>query len=93
MVFCTSDEEERVVAAFDHAGIPAYLRVGNATGHRFLDRSQIPRDMSWEATLFVVPAVSEKQMSAAAKELRAYKGECEIEPCLRIVISPVDEVF
>ena len=92
-VFCNRDEEERVVAAFDHAGIPSYLRVGDATGHRFLDPGQIPRDMTWEATLFVVPAVSEERMNAAVKELRAYTGKCEIEPCLRVVISSVDEVF
>ena len=92
-IFCSRDEEEHVVTALDRAGIPGYLRVGDATGHRFLDPGRIPRDMTWEAAMFVVPAVSEERMSAAVKELRAYAGECEIEPCLRIVISPVDDVY
>lgn len=92
-IFCNRDEEEHVVAALDHAGIPSFLRVGDATGHRFLDPGQIPRDMTWEATMFVVPAVAQEQLNAAVKELRAYAADCEIEPCMRIVISPVDEVF
>ena len=92
-VFCNRDEEERVVKALDRAGIPRYLRVGDATGHQFLDPGQIPRDMTWEATMLVVPAVSEERMRSAVEELRAYAGKCEIEPCLRIVVSPVDEVY
>jgi hypothetical protein len=92
-IFCNRDEEERVVTALDHAGIASYLRIGEATGNRFLDPGQIPRAMTWEATMFVVPAVSEDRMSAAVKELRAHARDCEIEPCLRIVVSPVDDVY
>jgi hypothetical protein len=92
-IFCNRDEEERVVSALDHAGIPGFLRVGEATGHRFLDPGRVPRDVTWEATMFVVPAANEERLSAAVKELRAYAADCEIEPCLRIVVSPIDDVF
>jgi hypothetical protein len=93
MIFCNSDEEGRVVSALDQAGIPAFLRVGDATGHRFLDPGQIPRDMTWEATMFIVPAAPEDRLELVVAQLRTYIGDCEIEPCMRIVISPVDDVF
>jgi hypothetical protein len=92
-IFCSRDEEERVVSAFDHAEIPSYVRIGEATGNRFFDRGQIPRSMTWEATMFVVPAVPVDRVEAAVKELRAYATSCAIEPCMRIVVSPVDELF
>jgi hypothetical protein len=92
-VFCNRDEEQHVVTALDQAGIPSYLRVGDATGHRFLDPGRVPRDMTWEATMFVVPAASEERIGAAVKGLRSHAGECEVEPCMRIVVSPVDEVY
>jgi hypothetical protein len=49
--------------------------------------------MTWEATMFVVPAVTEEQLSVAVRELRAYATDCEIEPCMRVVVSPIDDVF
>ena len=33
-----------------------------------------------------------KEIERIVKELREFAGTCEVEPCLRIVVSPVDEV-
>jgi len=91
-VFVSRDLEERVVHAFDHAGVDAYLRVGDATGVRFSEPGQLPRTMTWDAALYVVPAVGDAPVRAIVDELREYVGSCEIEPCLRIVVSAVEEV-
>ena len=91
-VFASEDLEDRVVAAFDHAGIDAYMRIGEATGVRFSAPGQLPRTMTWAATLFLVPAAERDSIDRVITELRQYAGTCEIEPCLRMVVAPVDEV-
>ena len=91
-IFCSRDLEDRVVSALDRAKVDAFLRVGEATGNRFRSAGQVPRLMTWEAVLFLVPMISEEGLGAIVDELEAYAGACEIEPCLRIVVSPVDRV-
>jgi hypothetical protein len=90
-IFCSRDEETRVVAALDAAGVEGYLRVGSATGNKFLEAGRVPRTMSWEAAMFVVPALPEERARAVVQTLGDYARDCEIEPCLRMVLSPVDE--
>lgn len=91
-VFVSRDLESHVVQALDHAGVDAYLRVGDATGVRFTAPGQLPRTVSWEAAWFVVPAAEEATVQTVVDELRGFAGTCEFEPCLRMVVIPVDEV-
>jgi len=91
-VYASEDLEDRVVAAFDHAGVDAYMKIGDATGVRFSAPGQLPRTMTWGATLFVVPAADRASIDRVVGELKQYAGTCEVEPCLRIVVSAVEEL-
>lgn len=90
-IYCSRDLEERVLHALDHAGIEMFLRVPGI-GERFLGRGQLPRTMRWEAALFLVPGASSERIDRVVAELSQYAGECEIEPCLRLVVASVDRV-
>jgi hypothetical protein len=91
-VYVSHDLEARVVHALDHADIDGYVRVAGATGTRFAPPGQLPRTVTWEATLFLVPAADEGQVRRIVEELREFAGTCEVEPCLRIVVADVVEV-
>jgi hypothetical protein len=39
-IYCSSDEESRVITALDHAGVGGFFRVGDASGNRFVDPGQ-----------------------------------------------------
>ena len=90
-IFCSRDEESRVISALDHAGIETFLRVGDATGNKFLGPGQVPRAMTWEAIMIIVPGAPPDQVKSVVEELGAYTRSCEFEPCLRMTTSPVDE--
>jgi hypothetical protein len=92
-IYCSRDLEDRVVSALDVASVEGFLRLGSGSGHRFLARGEVPRSVTWEASVIVVPAVSEERVGWVVRELREYAGRCEIEPCLRVVVSPVDQVL
>jgi hypothetical protein len=92
-IYCSRDLEERVVHVLDHAGVEAFFRSSTGTGVRFLPQGQLPRTMTWEALFFLVPAIEEPALEQVIDELQRYSGSCEIEPCLRIVVSTVDRVL
>lgn len=92
-IFCSPDLADRVVAALDHAGIEGFLRLGEATGNKFRDRGEVPRTMTWEATAFIVPGAGDAAAAAVVEALESYAGACDIRPCLRIVVSPVEQIY
>ena len=92
-IYCSSDEESRVITALDHAGVSGFFRVGDSSGNRFVDPGQVPRTVAWEAVMIVVPTTSEEKIRAVTEELGAYTRSCEFDPCVRIVASDADELL
>ena len=92
-VFCSRDLEHRVLRVLDDAGVEGYLRMGDATGGKFLPRGDVPRTMTWEAVSYIVPFASEEAVARITRDLRDYAGHCEIEPCLRLLVLPVEDAL
>lgn len=92
-IFCSRDLEDRVVQALDNAGAEGFLHVGEATGRHFAASGELPRTISWEASMFVVPALDDEKVRAVQGQLAAYAGSCEVEPCLRMVVGSVERMI
>jgi hypothetical protein len=92
-VYCSRDLEKRVISAFDEVDLEGYVHLGGATGHKFLPGDQVPRTMTWEASVFVVPSAPEDRIARVVDSLKLYAGSCEIEPCIRIVTSDVEQAY
>jgi hypothetical protein len=92
-IYCSSDEESRVITALDHAGVPGFFRIGDGSGNRFVDPGQVPRTFAWEAVMIVVPTTSEEKIRAVTDELAKYTHSCDIDPCVRIVASEAEELL
>jgi hypothetical protein len=89
-IFCSPDLDRKVIGALDEARVEGFMRVASGTGNFFKEPGQIPRTMSWEATLFIVPAASDEQVERVLAPLREHAGNCETAPCLRVTVTPVE---
>ena len=92
-IYCSRDLENRVVNALDHARLEGFLRIGGASGSKFCDPGEVPRTMDWEATMFLVPGAEDTQVQAVVDELAEYASSCDTYPCLRIAVTPVEQVY
>jgi len=91
-IYCSRDLENHVVNALDHARLEGFLRIGGASGSKFCDPGDVPRTMDWEATIFLVPCAQETQVQNVVAELAEYAKSCDTYPCLRIVVTAVEQV-
>ena len=91
-LYVSPDLENRVIDTLEKAGVEGFLRVGGATGNKFLGPGQIPRTVTWQAEALVVPAATDEQVDAIFRELEQYANACETHPCLRMVAVDVDRV-
>jgi hypothetical protein len=92
-VYCSLDIEDAVVTIFDRIGVDGFMRIGNATGSRLLPEGQVPRTMTWEVSVFVIPVASDEIVDSVTNCLEEYAGKCDVEPCLRYVVTPVEEAY
>jgi len=92
-IFCSRDLEQQVVSTLDEAGLRGYLRLDGVTGNRFLPKGQVPRSVTWEAVMIVVPAGAADVIDDVREKLQAIAASCEIEPCIRLLVNTSCEVY
>jgi hypothetical protein len=91
-VYCSEELEHQVVSSFDRHGAEGYLRIPRAIGHKFLEPEALPRTVSFEAIVLVVPGASEATVAAILQDLQDYAGKCEIQPCLRASVVDLERL-
>ncbi len=92
-IFLSSDLERRAVDALERAGLDGFLRLEGASGNKFVPEDPLSRTMTWEAVVLLVPGAGDEQVAAVGRELEEHADACETRPCLRIVVSRVEEVY
>ena len=91
-ILCSADLSATVQEALVKAGAEGFLNLPNASGMKpgaAAPHGRVPR---YPAEMFVVPARDEVARKVVAA-LEAYAGECKVEPCLRILVSSLEEVY
>jgi len=91
-ILCSTDLAETVRDALVAAGVEGFLQVPGAVGNKPGAAALHGRYPRWEAEMFLVPAPEEVVRKAVAR-LRRLSDDCEVEPCLRILVSTLDEVY
>jgi hypothetical protein len=91
-ILCSSDLAAQVQDALVRAGVEGFLHIPRAVGVKpgaAAPRGRWPR---WEAEMFIVPA-PEEVVPSIVEPLRTYAGQCDVAPCLRILVSSLDAVY
>jgi hypothetical protein len=91
-VLCSSDLAGAVQDELVHAGIGGFLRIPGAVGVRPEAAAEHGRYPRFEAEMFLAPA-DDAAASRAVAGLRSLAARCEVEPCLRILVSSLEAVY
>jgi hypothetical protein len=90
-ILCSSDLAGLVQDALIRAGAEGFLRVPGAVGVKPGAAAEHGRYPRFEAEMFVTP-VPDAAAADVVAALRSLAGRCEIEPCLRILVSNLEAV-
>src|SRR5512140_1883159 len=91
-VLCSSDLAGTVQDALVGAGVEGFLRVPGAVGVKPSAAAEHGRYPRFEAEMFVAPAKDDAAANVVAA-LGSFAGRCEVEPCLRILVSSLEAVY
>ena len=91
-ILCSSDLADTVQEALVRAGVEGFLHVPHAVGVKPGAAAEHGRWPRWEAEMFVVPAENDAA-SRVVDGLREFTDHCDVEPCLRILVSHLEAVY
>ena len=91
-ILCSADLSDKVQETLVLAGVEGFLKVPHAVGTKPGAAAEHGRYPHWEAEMFLAP-VEERVLVSVVSRLRKYAGACEVEPCLRILVSSLEAVY
>ena len=91
-IFCSSDLSDTVRDVLVRSGVAGYLKIPHAVGSKPGATGQHGRYPTWDAEMFIASAEAET-VDKAVKSLEQHVGKCDVEPCLRIMVSALEAVY
>jgi len=91
-IYCShelTDEVNRVLHRFEVEG---FINMSGLTGNKLKPRGSYEKDLAWSAAAFVVFAEADR-LKSITTALKDYADRCEVEPCLRMVVVPIEEIY
>ena len=91
-ILCSSDLSDAVRDALVAAGAEGFLQIPGAVGNKPGAAAEHGLYPHWKAEMFLAP-VPEEVVQKVVARLKHLSENCEVEPCLRIMVSTLDAVY
>lgn len=92
MIMCSADISEIVRDSLVASGIEGFLKIPHAVGSKPRATWSHGSYPLWEAEVYIA-AVDDAAAQTVVDRLKDYAGRCEVEPCLRILVSSLEAVY
>jgi hypothetical protein len=91
-ILISSDLQDEVSRLISEAEVDCYVRLGEAYGISKRCKGSLGNNMPWDAGVLMV-AGEQEQLEQLADNIEAAVRSRDYEPCLRMMLSPVDRVW
>ena len=91
-IYCSDELTEQVGRVLRRQHIDSFVHIPSIYGNRTSSQASINKDIVWHAEAFVV-FTEGQQLEAIMNELADFANACEANPCLRMVVTPVEKLF
>lgn len=91
-ILCSSDLSDTVRDVLVRSGVTGFLKVPHAVGSKPGATWQHGRYPTWDAEMFVA-AADEPVVRQVVEGLERHAGKCDVQPCLRILVSALEAVY
>ena len=91
-IFCSEELENRVSEVLHKFEIESFIHMPGIFGTRLKPKGSYEKDQTWQATAFVIHTI-ESKIDKIIQELQKFTSQCEIQPCLRLVVTKVEKII
>ncbi|MFQ5769715.1 MAG: hypothetical protein ACE5HX_04210 [bacterium] len=89
-IYCSAELEPDVSQIFHKYEIDGFIHIPGIYGNKLKPRGSLEKDQIWPASGFVLHT-DELNIRGIIQDLQNYANKCDIQPCLRMVVTPVEK--
>lgn len=91
-IYCSEELTHEVSQVLHRNEVEGYMHLPGIYGNKLKAKGSFEKDLAWPANVFIV-FPSEEQLTGIVNELQEYVNRCDVEPCLRMVVAPVEQLY
>lgn len=91
-IYCSEELTDEVNHVLHKYEVEGFIHMPGIYGNKLKPRGSYEKDQIWQAAAFTV-FPEENKLTSIMNELQGYARKCNIEPCLRMVVLPVEEMY
>jgi len=91
IIICNSEVTGTVEKTLSGAGIRGFAHL-EGTGTNVVEKGPYSQDLTWPADVFIVPT-EDALARKIVDELKGFAGQCREEPCLKVIVTGIEEFY
>ncbi|NIV94901.1 hypothetical protein GWN42_19440 [candidate division KSB1 bacterium] len=91
-IFCSEELTGEVSQVLHKYEVEGFIHMPGLYGNKLKPKGSFEKDLTWQASAFVI-FPDETKLSSIIQELSDYANKCEVRPCLRMVVVPVEQMY
>jgi hypothetical protein len=91
-IYCSMELNNKVNQVLHKYEVEGFIHMPGIYGNKLKQKGSYEKDLTWEASAFVVFPEDQK-VRHIIQDLQDFADKCEIKPCLRMVVVPVEQMY
>jgi hypothetical protein len=91
-IYCSEEMTDEVSQVLRKHDVEGFIHLPQIYGTKRKPKASFGKDLTWQASAFVVFPNGE-QLTGIVNQLQEYAARCEVEPCLRMVVAPIEQMY
>ncbi len=91
-IYCSEELVGKVSQVLHKYEVEGFMHIPGIYGNKLKPRGSYEKDLTWPASAFVV-FPEESTLEDILQELQEFADKCDVRPCLRMVVLPVERIY
>jgi hypothetical protein len=91
-IYCSSELNETVNRVLHHYELEGFIHMPEIYGNKPRPKGSYEQDLAWQANAFVI-FPNDEQLRGITSELIEFANQCRVKPCLRMVVTPIEQLY
>ncbi len=91
-IYCSQELLHTVNQVFHKYEVEGFVHIPGIFGNKLKPKDSREQDLTWQAEAFVVFDEGNK-LEGIMRDLQDFANKCDVKPCLRMVLLPIEKFF
>lgn len=91
-IYCGEELNETITQLLHKHSVESFMHLPEIYGNTVKPKGSYEKDMVWPASAFIL-FIDGQELSGIMSDLKEFANKCRVKPCLRLAVTPVEELY